>query len=38
MAGIKLDQASGQAKVAFVVDDTSTTFQLIGPKDKRCCC
>jgi len=36
VAGIKLDQASGEMKVAFVVDDTTTTFQpLIGPKDKR---
>lgn len=36
VAGIKIDQATGELKVAFVVDDTSTTFQpLIGPKDKR---
>ena len=36
VAGIKLDQATGEMKVAFVVDDTTTTFQpLIGPKDKR---
>jgi len=36
VAGIKLDQATGEAKVAFVLDDVTTTFQpLIGPKDKR---
>ena len=36
VAGIKLDQATGELKLAFVVDDTTTTFQpLIGPKDKR---
>jgi hypothetical protein len=36
VGGIKIDQATGELKVAFVVDDTSTTFQpLIGPKDKR---
>ncbi len=36
VAGIKIDQATGELKVAFVVDDTTTTFQpLIGPKDKR---
>jgi hypothetical protein len=36
VAGIKIDQATGDLKVAFVVDDTTSTFQpLIGPKDKR---
>jgi hypothetical protein len=36
VAGIKIDQATGEMKVAFVVDDATTTFQpLIGPKDKR---
>ena len=36
VAGIKIDPATGDLKVAFVVDDTSTTFQpLIGPKDRR---
>ena len=36
VAGIKLDQATGQMKVAFVVDDVTSTFQpVIGPKDKR---
>jgi len=36
VAGIKIDQATGALKLAFVVDDTTTTFQpLIGPKDKR---
>ncbi|HEY9115403.1 MAG TPA: hypothetical protein VIN10_11945, partial [Bacteroidales bacterium] len=36
VAGIKLDQATGDLKLEFVVDDMTTTFQpLIGPKDKR---
>jgi hypothetical protein len=36
VAGIRLDQATGEMKVAFVVDDVTSTFQpLIGPKDKR---
>jgi outer membrane protein assembly factor BamB len=36
VAGIKLDPATGELKLAFVVDATTTTFQpLIGPKDKR---
>jgi hypothetical protein len=36
VAGIKIDPATGDMKVAFVVDDITTTFQpLIGPKDKR---
>src|SRR5262249_51871578 len=31
VAGIKLDQATGEMKVAFVVDDVTTTFQpMIG--------
>jgi hypothetical protein len=36
VAGVKIDQATGELKVAFVVDVATTTFQpLIGPKDKR---
>jgi hypothetical protein len=36
VAGIKIDPATGELKVAFVVDATTTTFQpMIGPKDKR---
>ncbi len=36
VAGIKIDQATGDLKVMFVLDDASTTFQpLIGPPDKR---
>ncbi len=36
VAGIRLDQATGEMKVAFVVDDVTNTFQpLIGPKDRR---
>jgi hypothetical protein len=36
VAGIKLDPATGEMKVAFVLDDMTNTFQpLIGPKDKR---
>lgn len=36
VAGIKIDPATGDLNLAFVVDDISTTFQpLIGPKDKR---
>jgi len=36
VAGIKIDPATGELKTAFVVDDTTTTFQpLIGPKDRR---
>ena len=36
VAGVKIDPASGDMKVAFVVDDITTTFQpVIGPKDKR---
>ena len=36
VAGIKLDPATGDMNVAFVLDDMTTTFQpLIGPKDAR---
>jgi len=36
VGAIKLDQASGDMKVQFVVDNITNTFQpLIGPKDKR---
>lgn len=36
VAGIKLDQATGELKVQFVVDNITNTFQpLIGPKDER---
>ncbi|MGA7981825.1 MAG: hypothetical protein WCA32_16570 [Chromatiaceae bacterium] len=36
VAGIKLDPVTGEMKVAFVLDDMTTTFQpLFGPKDKR---
>ena len=36
VAAIKLDPATGEMKVAFLLDDMTTTFQpLIGPKDKR---
>ena len=36
VAGIKLDQATGEMKTVFVVDDTTNAFQpLIGQKDKR---
>ena len=36
VAGIKLDQATGEMKTAFVVDAMTTTFQpVIGPRDKR---
>jgi hypothetical protein len=36
VAGIKLDQATGEMTVEFVVDDVTSTFQpLIGPKDQR---
>jgi hypothetical protein len=36
VAGIKLDQRSGEMKAMFVVDDSTFTFQpLIGPKEKR---
>lgn len=36
VAGIKLDQATGELTLQFVVNDMTTTFQpLIGQKDKR---
>ncbi|MGB8771364.1 MAG: hypothetical protein WCC92_17230 [Candidatus Korobacteraceae bacterium] len=36
VAGIKIDQASGDLKTAFVLDDATSSFQpLIGPPDKR---
>jgi hypothetical protein len=36
VAGIKIDQASGEMKTLWVVDDTTNAFQpLIGPKDAR---
>lgn len=36
IAGIKIDQATGDLKTAFVLDNMSTTFQpMFGPKDKR---
>ena len=36
LRGIKRDQATGEMKVVFVVDDATSAFQpLIGPKAKR---
>ncbi len=36
VAGIKIDEATGEMKTVFVVDDTTNAFQpLIGSKDKR---
>lgn len=36
VAGIRLDQASGEMTTEFIVDVTTLTFQtLIGPKDQR---
>ena len=36
VAGIRLDQQTGEMTAAFVVDDTTLTFQpTIGPKDHR---
>ena len=36
IAGIKIDQATGELKTVFVLDNMSTTFQpMYGPKDKR---
>jgi hypothetical protein len=36
VAGIRIDQVTGELKVAFVVEDATTTFQpVIGPKDRR---
>lgn len=36
VAGIKIDQATGEMKTAFVLDNMTSTFQpLYGPADKR---
>jgi len=36
VAGIKIDQATGELRTAFVLDNATSGFQpLIGPKDKR---
>jgi hypothetical protein len=36
VAGMKLDQATGELKIVFVVDDRTTCLvALIGPKEKR---
>jgi hypothetical protein len=36
VAGIKIDQTTGELKTAFVLDDITTGFQpLVGPPDKR---
>jgi len=36
VAGIRLDQASGEMKTEFVIEDSTSAFQpLIGPKDRR---
>ena len=36
VAGIRIDQATGEMKTVWVVDDITSAFQpLIGPKDKR---
>ena len=36
VAGIKIDQATGELKTAFVLDDATSGFQpLIGPPDNR---
>jgi hypothetical protein len=36
VAGVRIDQATGEMKTAWVVDDITSGFQpLIGPKDKR---
>jgi hypothetical protein len=36
VAGIKLDQATGEMRTAFVAEDTTSGLQtVIGPKDKR---
>jgi hypothetical protein len=36
VAGIKIDQANGEMKTVWVVDDTTNAFQpLIGSRDKR---
>ena len=36
VAGIKIDQATGELKTAFILDDMTSGFQpLYGPPDKR---
>ena len=36
VAGIRINQKTGELKLAFVVDNATTTFQpVIGPKDRR---
>jgi len=36
VAGIKIDQTTGEMNTVFVLDDTTSAFQpLVGPKDKR---
>jgi hypothetical protein len=36
VAGVKIDQATGELKTVFVVDDRTTCLvALVGPKDKR---
>ena len=36
VAGIRIDQATGDLKVEWVIDNTTSAFQpLIGPKDER---
>ncbi len=36
VAGVRIDQATGEMKTTWVVDDITSGFQpLIGPKDKR---
>ena len=36
VAGIKIDQATGELKTQWIVDNATTTFQpVIGPADKR---
>lgn len=36
VAGIKIDQATGELKTAFVLDDRTSGFQpLVGPPDRR---
>ena len=36
VAGIRIDQATGEMKTVFVVENTTSAFQpLIGPKDER---
>ena len=36
VAGVRIDQETGELELAFVVDNATTTFQpVIGPKDRR---